>query len=104
MGVAYDPISCTPCCWPAPTAAAIPVHAHGYANVTGRVEHALAHLRAVTGMTEAQAWSHVQQANDLWTVRSLRAWAPDLSILTNTGATLARRHGGRRRGGACEGR
>jgi len=39
----------------------------GYANVTGRADQALAHLRAVTGMTDAEVSRHVRVANDLWT-------------------------------------
>ncbi|WP_218604075.1 DUF5710 domain-containing protein [Pseudonocardia abyssalis] len=62
----------------------------GYANVTGRADHALAHLRAVTGMTEAEISRHVQAAGDLWTSRSARQWSLDLSMLTDTGVSLAR--------------
>jgi hypothetical protein len=62
----------------------------GYANVTGRADHALAHLRTVTGMTEAQVHHHVHSANQLWTARSGRIWSLDLSMLTAAGVTLAR--------------
>ena len=36
----------------------------GYANVTGRADQALAYLRAVNGMTEAEVSHHVRVAND----------------------------------------
>ena len=62
----------------------------GYANVTGRTDEAFAHLRAVTGMTQLQAWAHIRAAEDLWIERSARVWELDLSILTGTGITLAR--------------
>jgi hypothetical protein len=62
----------------------------GYANVTGRTEEAFAHLRAVTGMSQAQAWEHVRAAEDRWIARSGRTWELDLSILTDAGITLAR--------------
>lgn len=61
----------------------------GYANVTGRADQALAHLRTVTGMTDAEVSRHVQAAGDLWTRRSARAWALDLGMLTEAGVTLA---------------
>ena len=38
----------------------------GYSNVTGRTDEAFAHLRAVTGMTQLQAWAHIRAAEDLW--------------------------------------
>lgn len=62
----------------------------GYANVTGRADEAFAHLRAVTGMDDAEAWRHVYAANDTWTARSRRNWTLDLSMLTDAGVTLAR--------------
>jgi hypothetical protein len=62
----------------------------GYANVTGRAGHALAHLRQVTGMTDEQVRRHVQAANNLWITRSRRIWTLDLSILTTAGVTLRR--------------
>jgi hypothetical protein len=62
----------------------------GYANVTGRADQALAHLRAVTGMTDAEVSRHVRAANDLWTTRSARVWTLDLSMLTDAGVTVAR--------------
>ncbi len=61
----------------------------GYANVTGRADHALAHLRTVTGMTDSEAGRHVETAGELWTARSGRTWTLDLSILTDAGVTLA---------------
>jgi hypothetical protein len=60
----------------------------GYANITGRTDEAFAHLRAVTGMTEPQAWHHVHAAGVLWTTRSQRVWELDLTMLTTAGVTL----------------
>jgi hypothetical protein len=62
----------------------------GYANITGRTDEAFAHLCAVTGMTETQAWDHIHAAEDQWIKRSARLWKLDLSILTDAGITLAR--------------
>jgi Domain of unknown function (DUF5710) len=62
----------------------------GYANVTGRADQALTHLRAVTGSTDTQIGQHVRDANQLWTDRSRRVWRLDLSMLTSAGVTLAR--------------
>lgn len=62
----------------------------GYANVTGRADQALAHLRAVTGMTDAEVSGHVAAAGELWTRRSARVWTLDLSMLTDAGVTVAR--------------
>ena len=50
----------------------------GHAKVTGRTDEAFAHLRAVAGMTQAQAWNHVRTAEDLWIERSRRVWELDL--------------------------
>ena len=62
----------------------------GYANVTGRADQALAHLRAVTGMTAAEVSHHVHAAGARWTARSARVWVLDLSMLTDAGVGLAR--------------
>jgi hypothetical protein len=62
----------------------------GFANVTGRTDEAMVHLRAVTGMTIGQADTHVSTAAQLWITRSRRNWALDLTILTEAGVTLAR--------------
>jgi hypothetical protein len=62
----------------------------GYANVTGRSGQAIAHLRQVTGMTQSQAWDHVDDAGELWQQRSRRTWVLDLTMLTDAGVTLAR--------------
>lgn len=61
----------------------------GYANVTGCAQHALAHLRTVTGMSATEVDRHVSAAYDMWGWRSLRTWQLDLSILTDGGVTLA---------------
>ena len=62
----------------------------GFANVTGRADQALTHLRTVTGMTDAEVSQHVQAVGDLWTERSRRVWTLDLTALTDAGVTLAR--------------
>lgn len=62
----------------------------GYANVTGRADEALAHLRHVTGMTDQQAARHVDDAGRLWTERSARTWRLDLRMITDAGVTLRR--------------
>lgn len=62
----------------------------GFANVTGRADQALAHLRAVTGMTHVETSRHIQDAGDLWTARSRRVWTLDVTMLTDAGVTLAR--------------
>lgn len=62
----------------------------GYANVTGRTKEAFAHLRAVTGMSEAEAWAHVRAAEDVWIARSARVWRLDLGMLTGVGVTVRR--------------
>jgi hypothetical protein len=60
----------------------------GFANVTGRTDEAIAHLQAVTGMSDAQADDHVAAAARRWVEQSARTWALDLSILTDAGVTL----------------
>ena len=53
----------------------------GYANVTGRTDEALAHLRAITGMSDQQAVEHIRAAEDVWIQRSRFTWRLDLTIL-----------------------
>lgn len=62
----------------------------GHANVTGRADEALTHLRRVTGMTDQQVSRHVDEAGRLWTERSARTWHLDLRMLTDAGVTLRR--------------
>ena len=62
----------------------------GYANVQGRTDEALAHLRKVNGLTLAEALTHVHAAEDVWIARSARVWELDLSILTDLGIALRR--------------
>ena len=62
----------------------------GYANVTGRADDALAHLREVTGMTAEQATRHVDDAGRTWIARSERTWHLDLRMLTDAGVRLQR--------------
>ena len=57
----------------------------GYANVTGRTDEALAHLKAVTGMSHGQAIAQIRAAENLWIERSGRRWELDLSILVGVG-------------------
>ncbi len=61
---------------------------YGYAQVTGRDADALAHLRAVTGMTPEQAATHIRDAFEVWRHRSSREWTLDLGMLTRAGVTL----------------
>lgn len=61
---------------------------YGLAQVRGRDREAFAHLRAVTGMTEAQAEAHIAQAFAIWDGRSARVWKLDLSPLTAAGMTV----------------
>ncbi|MDN5854066.1 MAG: DUF5710 domain-containing protein [Actinomycetia bacterium] len=60
----------------------------GYANVQGRIDEALAHLRKVNGLTLPEALAHVYAAEDVWIARSARVWELDLSILTDAGIAL----------------
>ncbi|GAA1089580.1 DUF5710 domain-containing protein [Nocardiopsis composta] len=57
----------------------------GLAQIRGRAAEALAHLREVTGMTDAQARGHVDDAFTVWEARSALVWSLDLSMLTSTG-------------------
>ena len=57
----------------------------GLAAIRGRADEALAHLQAVTGMTDAEARDHVRVAYEKWAVRSALTWELDLSILTTAG-------------------
>lgn len=61
----------------------------GLAQVRGLAGRAFAHLREVTGMTEAQARRHVDEAFAVWEARSRVAWTLDLSMLTAAGVRLA---------------
>ena len=60
----------------------------GYAQVRGLGARAFAHLREVTGMTEAQARRHVEDAFAVWEARSRVVWTLDLSMLTDAGIRL----------------
>lgn len=68
----------------------MPPHHIGYANITGRADQALAHLRAVTGMSQDEVAHHIDQANSTWIARSALTWTLHLSMLTDTGITLRR--------------
>jgi hypothetical protein len=71
---------CTPC---------HTVTHYGLASLRGRERVAFAHLVAVTGMTEARARKHVDDAFQLWQARSQLTWSLDLSILTSAGIAPA---------------
>lgn len=62
----------------------------GYANVTGRTEEALAHLRRVNGWDAGKTAGHVYVAEYQWKERSARTWTLDLSMLTGAGITVRR--------------
>ena len=62
----------------------------GFANVTGRADQVLTHLRTVTGMSDLEVSRRVHAAGELWTRRSERPWTLDLTMLTAAGVTLAR--------------
>lgn len=62
----------------------------GYANVSGRADQALAHLRAVTGMSPAEVDRHIDDANTTWIARSALTWTLDLGMLTDAGITVRR--------------
>jgi hypothetical protein len=59
-------------CWPCHL-----VTHFGYANVQGRTDEALAHLRKVNGLTLPEALAHVYAAEDVWIARSARVWELD---------------------------
>lgn len=61
---------------------------YGYAQVRGVEAQAFAHLRAVTGMTAAEARAHIAAAFALWQQRSAAVWHLDLGILTHAGITV----------------
>ncbi|MFF4990530.1 DUF5710 domain-containing protein [Streptosporangium saharense] len=61
----------------------------GLAQIQGREVQAVAHLRAVTGMSADEADAHIDAAFAEWHSRSATTWTLDLSILTDAGVTLA---------------
>lgn len=61
----------------------------GLAGVRGRGEQARAHLREVTGMSEAEARRHVEDAFSLWHRRSAKHWHLNLALLTDVGVDVA---------------
>lgn len=60
----------------------------GLAQVRGRGEAAMRHLRRVAGLSEAEAWSHRREAFALFLERSQRPWSTDVSMLTAAGIEL----------------
>ena len=63
----------------------------GFARVSGRADHAFAHLRVVRNFTDAEAEKHVTEAFALWSDRSRFHWDLDLSILNNSGIECVQR-------------
>ncbi len=61
---------------------------YGLAEVRGRSGAALAHLRAVTGLSAVDAQAHIAAAFAVWRERSTRSWRLDLAMLTDAGLTL----------------
>ncbi|GIG66514.1 DUF5710 domain-containing protein [Phytomonospora endophytica] len=61
----------------------------GLAGIRGRADAAVAHLRAVTGMSGAEADAHVEDAFAVWRRRSAHTWTLDLGMLTDVGVTVA---------------
>jgi len=62
----------------------------GLAQLRGEDGQAVAHLRAVTGMSRHGAEQHVSAAFAVWEQRSGITWDLDLSMLTAAGIALAR--------------
>lgn len=63
---------------------------YGRAQVFGTADAAFVHLRAVTGMSEAETNAHIAQAFEVWEQRSRWTWTLDLSMLTDVGVTVRR--------------
>jgi hypothetical protein len=74
----------------------------GYANVTGRVEQALAHLRRVNGWDDSATLGHVYAAEQQWIERSARTWTLDLTMLTGAGITVHRPDSAEQRAAAAD--
>lgn len=62
----------------------------GLAEVQGKRDLAITHLRTVTGMTGAEAEQHVRAAFSTWRQRSARRWTLDLGILTEADLKIVR--------------
>lgn len=56
----------------------------GFAQVSGRGNQALAHLRKVTGMSKPKALRHIEAAFETWDERSQLTWRLDLSLLSKS--------------------
>lgn len=61
---------------------------YGRAEVFGTADAAFVHLRAVTGMSAAEADAHIAEAFRIWQERSRSRWTLDLSMLTEAGVTV----------------
>jgi hypothetical protein len=62
----------------------------GLAQVRGLGNRAIAHLMKVTGMSRADAESHIDTAFDLWEYRNRFAWTLDISMLDGVGVSIQR--------------
>ncbi len=62
----------------------------GLASRRGEGDAAFGHLLAVTGMTQAEAERHVEEAFARWRERSERDWELDLSMLSGFGLRLVK--------------
>jgi hypothetical protein len=71
----------------------------GYANVTGRTEQVLAHLRRVNVWDRSRALAHVYAAENLC---SARTWTLDLTMRTGAGITVRRPEAATERAAAAE--
>jgi hypothetical protein len=60
----------------------------GSAAVRGRSEPARAYLRAVTGMSETDAHTHISKTFALWKRRSASDWTLDIGLLERASVEL----------------
>ena len=57
----------------------------GLAGLRGVQDEAIAHLMAVTSISPAEAFAHVDEAFQRWMRRSAVPWQVDLSLITSAG-------------------
>lgn len=60
----------------------------GLAQVQGKAESALRHLKKVNNWSEEQAWDHIEEAFDLWQKRNNNDWFLDISLLEGSGIDI----------------
>ena len=60
----------------------------GLATLRGLEDLAYRHLMEVTGMTYSEAKKHVREAFRIWSVRSVRLYELELSLLEHAGVTI----------------